>query len=62
MLTHHHFDPEMWNWALSTQFGTFVFSMTFITWTLIIVNLFLLMLLLVNKLFGKGGVYVKSKK
>jgi formate-dependent nitrite reductase membrane component NrfD len=55
-------DPSMWNLMLSNDFGITVFSMGFITWGLIIINLFLLMLVLVHHLFGKRGVYRKGKK
>ncbi len=40
-------------WILSTDFGRIVFVMTFLTWGLIIVDLFLSMLILVHKIFGK---------
>ncbi len=58
----HHWDPGTWLWALSTPFGTTVFTMTFLTWGLIIVNLFLLMLYLVHLIFGKDGIYMKKRK
>jgi hypothetical protein len=38
---------------LSNDFGRMVFIMIFLTWGLVIVNLFLSMLLLVHKLFGE---------
>ena len=60
MMLHHGWDPQMWVWALSTKFGITVFTMTFITWGLVIVNLFLLMLYLVHILFGSKGVLRKK--
>ncbi|PIR69363.1 MAG: hypothetical protein COU47_03265 [Candidatus Niyogibacteria bacterium CG10_big_fil_rev_8_21_14_0_10_46_36] len=40
-------------WWVSTTFGTIVFSLFFLTWALVLVNLGLLMFFLVHKLFGK---------
>ena len=62
MLLHSHHSAADWVWILSTDFGITVFTMTFLTWTLIIVNLFLLMLLLVHKIFGKQGILWQKKK
>ena len=36
-------------WMLSTDFGLMVFVMIFLTWVLVIVNLFLAMIVLVRK-------------
>lgn len=43
-------------WWLHTQFGILVFSMFFLTWALVIVNLFLLMLALVKRVFRRRPV------
>jgi len=48
-------------WILSTDFGILVFVMIFLTWGLVIVNLFLLMVYLVHKVFFNLGILRKKK-
>jgi hypothetical protein len=61
MFMHKHWDPEMWLWALETPFGQMVMTMTFLTWTLIIINLIFVTLWFVHHFFGKKGVF-RGKK
>jgi len=56
MFTHAHHTPADWLWVLSTDFGILVFSLTFITWTLIIINLALTTVFLVHIIFGRRGI------
>ncbi len=56
----HNWNPELWLWALNTTFGKIVFTMTFLTWTLTIINLTFLMLWFVHYFFGAKGVFRKK--
>jgi hypothetical protein len=42
-------------WWMHTQFGSLVFMMFFLTWGLVIINLFLVTLLLVRRIFRRRG-------
>lgn len=48
-------------WWVQTKFGSLVLSMTFLTWGLVIINLFLLTLIMVHHLFKKPKEKTKSK-
>lgn len=54
-------DPDL-VWMMSTFFGKTVLVMFFLTWGLVLVNLFLLMLYLVHQIFGRCGISKKTKK
>jgi len=51
-----------WEWALSTDFGILVFVLIFLTWGLLIVNLFLGMLVLVHKVIKQHHKDRSKKK